>query len=134
MNFMTFRDGDHLCILERRGRSAVAATMVVFALAGLAGCSLNDGVSSYVVDPARYSVYHCKDFRPRLAQLTEREQQLRELMDRASEGGGGVVIGDLSYGPEYQQVIGEEKLLRRAAAGKNCDLNPPAYQSDQIIR
>jgi hypothetical protein len=104
------------------------------ALGALAACSSSDGMSNYIVDPAHYSVYHCKDFKPRLTTLTTREQQLRNLMDRASEGGGGEVIGDLSYGAEYQQVLGEEKLLRRTAAEKNCDINAPAYQSDQTIR
>jgi hypothetical protein len=44
------------------------------------------------------------------------------------------VIGNLSYRAEYEDVLGEEKVLRRAAAEKNCDLNPPALQSDQTIR
>lgn len=130
---MAFFDRIHLCHPARRGPSTVAA-LGFLALGALAGCSSTDGVSTYIVDPAHYSVYHCKDFQPRLVSLTKREQQLRNLMDRASEGGGGEVIGDLSYGAEYQQVLGEEKLLRRTAAEKNCDLNAPAYQSDQTIR
>ncbi len=95
---------------------------------------MSDGVGSFIVDPGHYSVYHCKDFAPRLVYLSNREHQLRNLMDRASEGDGGVLIGNLSYRAEYENVLGEEKVLRRAAAEKNCDINPPAYQSDQTIR
>lgn len=130
---MTLSNGPHLCLHAWRVPSTTVMVSVL-ALGALAGCSLSDGVSNYIVDPAHYSVYHCKDFKPRLAALTTREQQLRNLMDRASENGSGVIIGDISYGAEYQQVLGEEKLLRRTAAEKNCDLNTPAYQSDQIIR
>jgi hypothetical protein len=90
--------------------------------------------------------------------LVGRQKELRELMAKASEGSGGAVIGNLSYRPEYENMLGEEKVLRRAAAEKNCELPPPAsaavpaaatsgvpaasappstptsYQSDQTIR
>jgi hypothetical protein len=115
------------------GRSAVVSAVLAGAI-GLAGCSANDDVGKFIVDPGHYSVYHCKDFKPRLASLTARAQQLRNLMDKASEGDGGAVIGNLSYRAEYENVLGEEQVLRRAAAEKNCDLGAPSYQSDQTIR
>jgi hypothetical protein len=119
----------------RRVRGTSAAGLIgILAAAMLAGCSIRDGVGPFIVDPGHYSVYHCKDFAPKLTSLVTREQELRRLMDRASEGGGGVVIGNLSYRAEYEDVLGEEKVLRRAAAEKNCDLTSPAFQSDQTIR
>ena len=45
--------------------------------------------------------------------------------DITSEGGGGVLIGNLTYRADYENTVAEEKVLRRAAAEKNCDLNPP---------
>ena len=55
-------------------------------------------------------------------------------MDKASEGGGGSVIGALSYRPDYEKQLGDEKVLRRTAAEKKCALEPPAFESDQSIR
>jgi hypothetical protein len=75
-------------------------------------------------------------------------------MLRASEGSGGALIGNLSYRTDYEAAVGEEKVLRRAAAEKKCDLPPPpappasatpaaypalppaapVFQSDQAIR
>ena len=46
-------------------------------------------------------------------------------MLRASEGSGGALIGNLTYRPDYESAVGEEKVLRRAAAEKKCDLPPP---------
>jgi hypothetical protein len=40
------------------------------------------------------------------------------LMARASEGGGGALMGTMTFG--------EEEVLRYAAAVKNCNLPPPA--------
>jgi hypothetical protein len=118
---------------RRRGPGAFAA-ICVLGVIGLGGCSMNDGVGKFTIDPAHYSAYHCKDFAPRLAILTTREQQLRNLMDKANESGGGAVIGALSYRADYESVLGEEKVLRHAAAEKNCDLSSPTFQSDQTIR
>ena len=39
-------------------------------------------------------------------------------MDKASEGGGGTVIGNLAYRPDYELVVGEERVLRRRAGEK----------------
>jgi hypothetical protein len=78
-----------------------------------------------MIDPAHYSVYHCDGMVPRLKVLQRREQELSDLMARASEGGGGVLIGNLTYRADYENTVAEEKVLRRAAAEKNCDLNPP---------
>jgi hypothetical protein len=47
-------------------------------------------------------------------------------MARASEGGGGVLIGTMAYRADYEKLTGEEKELRRTAAEKNCALPPPA--------
>jgi hypothetical protein len=79
-----------------------------------------------MIDPAHYSVYHCDGLQARLKALQVREQELSNLMLRASEGGGGALIGNLTYRADYENALGEEKVLRRTAAEKKCDLPPPA--------
>jgi len=113
----------------RAGRG-VAAVMLA---AALGGCGAGGGAGSLLVDPGRYSAYHCNDLAARWKVLVAREKELRALMERADQGGGGGVIGSLAYRPEYDSVLGEERLLQRTAAAKNCS---PAqqFQSDQIIR
>ena len=57
----------------------------------------------------------------------------------------GLYTKNLSYRADYENAVGEEKVLRRAAAEKKCDLPPPpappaapgaapVFQSDQGIR
>jgi hypothetical protein len=97
----------------------------LLATALLSGCATNDAATTFMIDPAHYSVYHCDGLQARLKALQAREQELSNLMVRASEGGGGVLIGNLSYRADYENALGEEKVLRRTAAEKKCDLPPP---------
>jgi hypothetical protein len=124
---MTACSGAGVSIHHRGRRRAVAIAPLCLVVAGfLAGCSTSDGVSAFIIDPGHYSVYHCDGLAARLRVLLKREQELSNLMERASEGGGGVLIGNLSYRADYENAVGEEKLLRRTAAEKKCELPPPA--------
>jgi hypothetical protein len=102
-------------------------------LAGVtAGCSTS--LDSYIVDPGHYAAYHCKQLADRLKELQGRQSELHNLMDKASEGGGGTLIGGMSYRANYEKAVGEEKVLRRTADEKKCALDGPVMESDQIIR
>ncbi len=107
--------------------------LISLALVALSGCGMSNGAGSLLVDPGRYSAYHCNDLAARWKFLVAREKELRSLMAKAAEGAGGAVIGSLAYRTDYDFVIGEEKLLQRAAADKNCSFSTP-FQSDQMIR
>jgi hypothetical protein len=104
----------------------------VFVLFGLAGCG-SDGAGALFVDPGRYTFYHCDDLAARRKVLVARENELRGLMEKASESPAGSVVGSLAYRSEYDSVIAEQKLLQRDAAAKNCSFSSP-FQSDQSIR
>jgi hypothetical protein len=103
------------------------------AVAALAGCGLSDGPGALFVDPGRYSAYHCKDLIAESQNLANRERDLRNLMDKASEGGGGSVVGAFAYRSDYESVLEQQKLLKRAVAAQKCELTP-SYNSDHVIR
>lgn len=112
----------------RLNRALFGAALVV-----LAGCGTRDGPGSLLIDPGRYTFYHCNDLAARWKVLVARENELHGLMQRADESGGGAVIGSLAYRSDYDAVLAEEKLLQHAAAEKNCGL-ATQFQSDQTIR
>ncbi len=92
-----------------------------------------------MVDPARYEGYNCKDLLTQWNNLAKRETELRNLINKADEGGGGVVIGAMTYRSDYQTVQEQKKVLQRTAAEKNCSLTPApaaasAFTSDRSIR
>jgi hypothetical protein len=114
-----------------RRRSALSLIVVGVTLAG---CALGDGPGQFGLDPGRYEFYHCNDLVKHLKELQEEENKLRSLMTKAREGGGGTVIGELSYRTNYETVLSEQKMLMRTAAEKKCEVAPPIIQSDQAVR
>ncbi len=130
---MTWRDGvrvfdPSLRTPSRGGKCTAPCAPVAQSLSSQVFLSQvwSPGCSTFIVDPGHYSVYHCDGLAARLKVLLAREQELSNLMERASEGGGGVLIGNMSYRADYENTMGEEKVLRRTAAEKKCELPPPA--------
>src|SRR5580692_3447994 len=117
----------------RASRSFLLCAAAVAAGMALAGCGGGNGPGSWLVDPGRYDAYHCNDLVTRWKTLTDREMELRALMERASQSGTGAVVGAVTYRTEYETVLAEEKLVQRDANDKNCELTK-TFQSDQSIR
>jgi len=103
-------------------RWALPRSMVLLAALALAGCAANDS-GALLIDPGRYELFKCDDLATRWKLVSAREKDLRALMDRASQTGGGAVVGSLSYRTEYETVLSDERLLQRTAAAKNCPLS-----------
>ena len=122
----------------RTGRSSMRRLKLsvlpcaLVALLALAGCGGTQDPGSILIDPGRYSVYHCNDLAARWKELAKREKDLRALIDKADQTPSGAVIGSLAYRTDYASVISEEKLLQKTAAEKNCNFSTQ-FQSDQGI-
>ena len=52
--------------------------------------------------------------------LAAREQDLRELMDKAAKGTGGAVANAVAYRTDYLNAQGELKLMQEVAQRKEC--------------
>ncbi len=128
---MTIRNGR--AGLRAGGIRVTAALLSGLSAAALGGCGLSEGPGAILVDPGHYSAYHCDELAARWKVLLAREKELRGLMDKAREGGGGAVIGSLAYRSDYESVLTEEKLVQRAAVDRKCGFTPD-YQSDHSIR
>jgi hypothetical protein len=118
--------------VKSHARLFAAAICTIGGMA-LSGCGLSNGPGQLIVAPGTYTPYRCNDLLKQWVLLNTREQQLRDNMNRASQGGGGTVIGALAYGTDYQAVLTQKKMVQQDAAEKNCEL-VHNFQSDQTIR
>jgi hypothetical protein len=87
----------------------------------LGGCVLApDSLEPAFSDPAKFDILGCKDLNEREQALAKREQEMRELMDKASQGTGGAVASALAYRTDYLNVRGELKQVRAVVERKEC--------------
>jgi hypothetical protein len=95
--------------------------LALLAAASLGACAFApDALDPVFSDPAKYDFLACKDLVQREGQLAKREQELRDLMDKASQGTGGGVANALAYRTDYLNARGELRVLREVAQRKEC--------------
>jgi len=94
--------------------------------ATLAGCASEDAASSFFVAPGNYVFYQCDDIDRAAKGAVARQQELEQLMAKASTTTTGQLIGDATYGTELATIRGQLRDLRQAARDKNCNLVPGA--------
>jgi hypothetical protein len=95
-------------------------------VAALAGCASEDAASSFLVAPGNYTLYQCDDIDRAAKGAVVRQQELEQLMAKASTSTTGQLIGDATYGTELATIRGQLRELRQAARDKNCNTVPGA--------
>jgi hypothetical protein len=102
----------------------------VFAAALLSGCSstgenplTKDNPFTVFVDPGKYAYYNCEQIAGQQKYWQSKEQELRELMNRAEKSTGGGAINVIAYQTDYTSAKEELKVLDTTARSKNC--KPP---------
>ena len=111
-----------------RLRRHAAATIAVLGLScGLGGCaSVGDSfASSAFVDPAKYGQFDCKQMETERKTLAARTAEQQRLIDKASTGVGGSVVGEMVYRNEYVSIRASSKLLEETWRDNKCVETPP---------
>jgi hypothetical protein len=119
------RAKDHRAMTAFSSKASAARGLVVLAVAiALAGCTGPTGdrvADTVLVAPGKYDIYTC----PQLVGLAKaartREQELGELMARASQGAGGELVNTLAYRTDYLQARAQQKMIVQKAQEKRCD-------------
>ena len=123
-------------IADRRSIATIFARSAG-ALAGVAllsGCATpGDSSVTLFADPGKYQYSSCEQLALQRKTWTTREQDLKQLMDRAEQGAGGAVVNALAYKAEYVAASEELKMLERAARSKHC-ASPENWGSSSAIR
>ena len=117
----------------RRLRGGCIAALFTIAALALSACGTSGTPGQLLVAPGYYDAYRCNDLAKAWGDLNRREAELVANMNRASQVAAGTIIGDVAYGPDYQTVLTQKKMVQQQAAAKNCEL-VRGYQSDQTVR
>jgi hypothetical protein len=105
----------------------------VVGLTLLSGCATpSDSSMTVFADPAKYQYSSCEQLANHRQTWTTKEQELKQLMDRAEQGAGGALVNVLAYKADYVAATEELKLLERAARAKHCS-SPENWSSSSAI-
>ena len=109
---------------------------VLVALASvIVGCSsIADNGMTILADPGTYQYSTCEGLGIKRQTLMKKEQELRQLMDRAEQSAGGAVVNVLAYKGDHVAAVEELQLIERAARAKNCDGGARNWPSNFAIQ
>ncbi len=114
------------CFFRPLPRAAMAVALLALGL-GLNGCAdIGDSMVSAFADPAKYSLYECKQLETERKNLATRGAELQGLMAKAETGVAGPVVAELAYRNDYIAVRGQTKLAEEAWRRNKCHESPPA--------
>src|SRR5947208_17012554 len=105
-----------------------AAVMTLLGLGfALSGCAeMSDSMTSAFADPAKYSLYDCKQLEPERKNLAARAAELQGLMAKAETGLAGPVVAELAYRNDYVSVRGQARFAEEAWQRNKCHASVPA--------
>jgi hypothetical protein len=111
-----------------------ALITVLIAGAALSACSsTGDNPLTVFADPGKYQYNTCEQIAGQKTNWSNREKELRQLMDKADQSAGGAVVNVLAYKADHVAALEELKVLEATARAKNC--NPPDnWRSNTVVR
>jgi hypothetical protein len=110
--------------LLTRAAAMVSLLVVAGHLGGCAGVG-DSFASGAFVDPAKYSMYDCKQLEAERNALTVRTAELQGLIDKAHTGTAGSVVGELAYRNDYISVRASAKLAEEEWQRGKCVASAP---------
>jgi len=135
-NEVSFVMPDRLAEIRHRPRAKPAGLAAGIALAGamLTACSSSSELGyTLFADPGKYQYYNCAQIAAETKNWSRREQELKNLMDKADQSAGGAAVGLIAYKADYVAAGEELEQLRSAARSKGC-AQDEGWRSNTAIR
>ena len=100
-------------------RSTPFAALILPAL--LAACASeisNPLTGGFLADSGQYEFFNCEQIASNRVGLKTREQELKQLMDKAEKGTGGAFVSAIAYKADYRAVGSAPRDRRNRARQK----------------
>jgi hypothetical protein len=95
---------------------------IFFVAAGMSGCGAGSADMLFV-NPGGFDYNSCSDIATITKATIKRQQELKELIDRAEQDTAGTIVAAAAYRTEYLKTRGDLKQLAEVSQRKNCE--PP---------
>ena len=111
-------------MVETAARRRLGVVWAALALVCTACSSVSDPAAFSVVAQDKYDFHSCKEIIGARTGLTNREKDLRGLVEKAESSPGGFIVSYSAYRSELVQVRGQLAAAQRAARVNKCDAAP----------
>jgi len=81
----------------------------------------------------KYQYHNCEQLAAAATRQTERQRDLKELIDKSEQGAGGVIVSMMAYRADYLAVNEDLRVIETTQRSKNCP-TPATWQSNNAIR
>jgi hypothetical protein len=88
---------------------------------------------TFFADPGRYEFHNCEQLAQQRQSAKTREQELKQLMDRAERSTGGTFVNVIAYKGDYVAATEEVKVIEGTMRVKKCS-TPENWGSTSAIR
>ena len=106
---------------ESRAEGFARWVAAVLLAANLAGCAVNsDNIGLAMADPLKYELYNCKQLAVALEGANKQERKLAELIRKAEQDAGGMIVAAVAYKNDYARTRGDIKVLQDTMERRDC--------------
>ena len=99
----------------------------------LAGCASAVEGPLLFGDAGKYQYHNCEQLATAARSQIKREQELKELINKAEAAAGGIFVSLLAYKSDYVAVEEDIRIIETTARSKNC-ATPNTWQSNSAIQ
>jgi hypothetical protein len=99
----------------------------------LAGCASAVEGPLIFGDAGKYQYHDCEQLATAAKTQIKREQELKDLINKAEGGAGGIFVSLLAYKSDYIAIEEDIRVIENTARGKNCP-TVNTWQSNSAIR
>ena len=110
-----------------------AALILPALLAACASEISNPLTGGFLADSGQYEFFNCEQIASNRVGLKTREQELKQLMDKAEKGTGGAFVSAIAYNADYRAVQDQLHVIDATARDKKCK-SPENSGSTSAVR
>jgi hypothetical protein len=77
-------------------------------------------IGGFFADPGAYEFHSCEQIAANRKTLKAREEELKQLMDKAEKGTGGTVVNVIAYKGDYRAIQDQLQVIDATARDKKC--------------
>lgn len=99
-------------------RATAAGLLAAVALSACSPAGM--GTLTVFADPGKYDYHNCEQLAEQHKRASERERELKLLMDKAEQSPGGAFVNVIAYKTDYVSTTEEIKVIEAASRAKNC--------------